>query len=444
MAKIIFVSNRLPYQIDRTESNEYVSKLSVSGLVSGVQSMFKKHEGIWIGWAGESAEVVANARHLLHDWEKEGYYAVDIPSDLLTAAHESFNNRSLWSLFHYFIDFIDFQRSDWEAYKEYNKRFTEAVVDKYQHGDTVLVNDFQLMLVPKLLREIIPDAKIGYFHHITFPTSDVFERLPVGRELIEGVLGANYAGFHTYRHVKAFERSARRMGLGIGDTTLDINPIGIDPNFWTETLALPKTTSLAKWMKEQFHKKKIILATERLDYTKGIKERIKAYDYLLETHPELRKQVVLCQIAVHSRQNVPLYQTIAQEVDQAVGRLNGKYGTLDWTPIYYDNRGYTQEELCALYSISEVGCVTPLIDGLNLVSKEYVLSGGNKRSLILSKFAGAADELKGAKIVNPYDIEEVGDAMYEALNSSNVGKLKSLVKSNTIFDWADRLLKGVE
>jgi trehalose 6-phosphate synthase/phosphatase len=441
MSKIIFVSNRLPYHIASGE-NGYESRLSVSGLVSGVQAIFKEHEGIWIGWSGEVAENLDRVGHLIDEWEKDGYYAVDIPSGLLVQAHESFNNRSLWSLFHYFIDFIDFKREDWEAYKRYNQLFADNILGHYESGDTVFINDFQLMLVPSLLRKVIPDIKISYFHHITFPTSDIFERLPVAKELIEGLLGADYIGFHTQGHVKAFERSVKRLGLELGRTRTDVNPIGVDVNFWEECLKRPETQATAKFYKSCFGKKKIILATERLDYTKGIKERIAAFDYLLETYPELRKKVTLVQVAVHSRLETPLYETIGEEVDRAVGKLNGKYGTLDWQPIHYSNRGFTQEELCALYSVSEVGCVTPLIDGLNLVSKEYVLSGSNKRSLILSKFAGAADELKDAIIVNPYDIEEVGEAMYTALHTSNVGKLKPVVKSNTIFDWANKLLSS--
>lgn len=442
--KLLFVSNRLPYHIHKNENGEFESKLSVSGLVTGVQSIFKKHEGIWIGWSGESAENTENVKHLIKEWEKDCYFAVDIPNDILVNAHENFNNRSLWSLFHYFIDFVDFRREDWEAYKQYNQLFADCVLDKYTEGDTVFVNDFQLMLLPKILREAKPNIKIAYFHHITFPTSDIFERLPVAKELLEGVLGADYVGFHTRGHVKAFERAVKRVGLELGRTKAEANPIGIDTEFWENTLETRETKMTARWMKSCFSKKKIILATERLDYTKGIKERIRAYEYLLEKHPELRGEIALVQVAVHSRMNVPLYQDIGREVDEAVGRLNGKYGRLDWQPIYYTNRGFTQEELCALYSISEVGCVTPLIDGLNLVSKEYVLSGSNKRSLILSKFAGAADELKDAYIVNPYDIDEVGEAMYKGLTTSNVGKLKPLVKKNTIFNWADRLLDSVK
>ncbi len=444
MSKIIFVSNRLPYHLAKTE-NGYESRLSVSGLVTGVQSIFQKHEGIWLGWAGESEEICKQNTHILKEWEKENYFSVPIPNDILVEAHENFNNRSLWSLFHYFIEYVDFQRADWEAYKTYNALFAKTILQHYKDGDVVFVNDFQLMLLPKLLREARKDIKVGYFHHITFPTSDIFERLPVAKELLEGLLASDYIGFHTENHVKSFKRAYHRLGLeNTQFATIEANPIGIDIEFWAKTLASSETNTRAKWMKGAFDKKKIILATERLDYTKGIKERLKAYDYLLETYPELRKQVTLVQIAVASRQSVPVYRTIAEEVDQAVGRLNGKYGTLDWTPVRYFNRGCTQEELCSLYSISEVGCVTPLIDGMNLVSKEYVMSGSNKRSLILSKFAGAADELKEALIVNPYDTAEVGEAMYKALTTSNVGKLKKAVESNTIFNWADRLFDGVE
>src|SRR6478609_2003063 len=178
MSKIIFVASRLPYELKKTEKG-YESKLAVSGLVSGVRSMFLKHNGIWIGWAGESKEVCDNNKDIIKEWEKENYVAVSIPRDTLTDALESFCNRSLWSLFHFFIDFVDFERSDWEAYKEYNQIFADCVLEHYEDGDTILIQDFQLMLLPSLLRKNLPKAKIGFFLHITFPTSDIFERLPV-------------------------------------------------------------------------------------------------------------------------------------------------------------------------------------------------------------------------------------------------------------------------
>lgn len=442
--KLLFVSNRLPYYIAKTDTGDYESRLSVSGLVSGVQSIFKEREGVWLGWGGDSAEVLEKNHHLVKEWEKENYFAVPIPNDILVNAHENFNNRSLWSLFHYFIDFVDFQRADWEAYKLYNQIFADAVIEHYNDGDTVFINDFQLMLVPALLRKALPNAHISYFHHITFPTSDIFERLPVAKELLSGVLGADSVGFHTKGHVKSFERAVKRMGLELGRTHVEANPIGIDPFFWEETLKTPETKMRAKWMKACFSNKKIILATERLDYTKGIKERIKAYDYLLEAHPEVKGEVILVQVAVSTRQGIPIYEDIAEQVHKEVGRMKGKYERLDWRPMYYTNKGFSQEELCALYSISEVACVTPLIDGLNLVSKEYTLSGGNDRALILSKFAGSVDELPEAYVVNPYNIEEVGEAMFTALSNPNVEKLKKAVKANTIFDWADRALNKIK
>lgn len=441
--KTIFVSSRLPYHLYKTDSG-YESRLSVSGLVSGVQAVFQKREGIWVGWAGESKEICQQNANILEQWEKEGYYAVPIPTDTLTDGLENFCNRSLWSLFHYFINYVDFERSDWDAYKEYNQLFADIILEHYEDGDFIAVQDFQLMLVPKLLREQRPSIKISYFHHITFPTSDLFERLPVGKELIEGVLGADRVGFHTQKHVKAFERSARRFGLDLGRTQTQVNPIGVDDLFWEDCLKKPETLTRTDYYKSCFPGKKIILAVERLDYTKGIVERIKAFGYLLEKYPELHGKVTLIQIAVHSRVNVPLYQTIGEEVDRAVGRLKGQYRRFDWLPIYYTNQGFSQEELCSLYSISDVACVTPLIDGLNLVSKEYVISGGDNRALILSQFAGAADELKDAFVVNPYDYEEVGEAMYKALHTPNVKELKPIVKANTIYNWADRILEGID
>jgi trehalose 6-phosphate synthase/phosphatase len=441
MGKLIFVSNRLPYHIAKTE-NGYESRISVSGLVTGVLSVFEEHEGIWIGWSGESKEVCEENLDILKSWESENYFSVPIPDNVLTEAHENFNNRSLWSLFHYFIDFVDFKRNEWDAYVEYNKLFAKTILEHYSEGDTVFVNDFQLMLVPKLLRQEKQNINVRYFHHITFPTSDIFERLPVAKELLEGILGADYIGFHTENHVKSFWRSCNRVGLKIDPNvkTIEANPVGVDIEYWKNLVENPYTKINSNWIKSCFNGRKLILATERLDYTKGIKERIRAYQYLLETYPELQGHVTMIQVAVHSRLGTPIYDTIGREVDEAVGRLNGKYKRFDWRPIYYTNQSFTQEELASLYMASDVGCVTPLIDGLNLVSKEYVLSGDNNRALVLSKFAGVADELKDAYIVNPYDAEEVGEAMYKALYEPNVEKLKPIVEANTIQRWAKQVL----
>jgi trehalose 6-phosphate synthase/phosphatase len=441
--KTIFVSNRLPYELKLGDSG-WESQLSVSGLVSGVKKVFEEHEGIWLGWMGQSLDIHKQNIDLVKEWEKESYYAVGIPTDTLTAAHEGFNNRSLWSLFHYFPNYVEFKRDEWEAYKEYNRLFTECILEHYNNGDVVFINDFQLMLVPQMLRKIKPKMVIKYFHHIPFPSRNVFSFLPVAKELIKGLLGADYVGFHTYDHAKNFERAAKEFGLKLGKTKVEANPIGIDPTFWEKALQTKEVQDTAHWVRHSYYNKKIILATERLDYTKGIPERLQAFEYLLETYPEWRENVVLIQIAVHSRQGIPIYQRIGERVDRAVGKLNGRFGRLDYTPIHYTNKAWTQEGLAGLYSSADVACVTPLIDGWNLVSNEFVASGNNNRALILSKFAGAASLLKDATIVNPYDIVEVGEAMRAALETPNVESLKPMVESNTIFDWADRALNGVK
>lgn len=442
MKKIIFVANRLPYELRQGEHGLWESKLAISGLVTGVQRVFKDHEGIWIGWAGQNKEICQDHKNIIKSWEKKGYYAVPIPADTLTSAHEGFNNRSLWSLFHYFPNYVEFNRKEWEAYQEYNQLFATTVLEHYKDGDTVFVNDFQLMLLPKYLREQRPNMEIKYFHHITYPTSDVMQFLPVAKELVEGITHANSVGFHTNAHVKSFERSVHRFGLKLGDCGVRANPIGIDPDFWRKALKKPSVQETKNWIRHSFYNKKIILATERLDYTKGIVERLHAFEYLLDTYPDLRGTAVLIQIAAASRTGIPVYDRMSERVDSAVGRLNGKYGMLDYTPVHYTNKPWSQEGLAALYSCADVACVTPLIDGWNLVSNEFVVSGNDNRSLILSKFAGASTLLTDSILVNPYDIVEVGEAMRTALDSYNVTPLKAKVLSNTIFDWSNRALNG--
>lgn len=440
MGKVIFLANRLPFELEKTEEG-WQSKDVVSGLVTGVLSVLRSSNGVWCGWSGQNKEISDLNRDIIKGWEKENCFAVDVPTDLLVEAHEQFNNKSLWALFHSFVNYVDFNRKEWEAYKEYNELFSNCVLEHYEEGDTIAIQDFQLMLVPSLLREKLPNAKISFFLHIPFPTSDIFEKLPIARELIAGVLGADYIGFHTRWHVKAFTRAARRVNLEIPERCrIEANPVGVDVSFWENTLQKPEIQAKARWMKACFQNKGIILATERLDFTKGIKERLKAYEYLLTNYPELHEKVVLVQVAVLSRQATELYRKLGEEVHKEVGRINGKFGKMNWTPIYYTNIGYSQEDLCALYSISKVACVTPLVDGLNLVSKEYVISGSDRRALILSKFAGASEELKDAYIVNPYDTEMVGELMYKSLHHFNTGKLKKAVKNNNISDWANKII----
>lgn len=446
MGKCIFVANRLPYEL-KCVDEQWQSKRAVSGLVSGVLSIFAKKQGIWLGWAGQPKEICEQNRDILRQWEKEGFVSIDIPDDILVEAHEKFNNRALWSLFHNFITYVDFERSEWEAYKEYNRLFALCVIDKYEKGDLIFVNDFQLLLVPKYIKEVIPDAKIAYFHHIVFPPADVFHTLPVAKELLEGVLCADVIQFHTKKHVKNFREACEEVGLEITSTVED-NPIGIDPEQFQKYFDKESAVAKAKWMEDCFWNKKIICSVERIDPIKGIIERLLAYESMLDKNPEFRENVVLVQVAVGSREKTELYQSLHKEIDQLVGKINGKYNTLNWQPVRYINTGFNQRDLAILYSVSDVACITSLSDGFNLVALEYCASELYKkdRTLILSKFTGAADYLKDAIIVNPYDYEDVGDKLAYALENGGEGmmsKLQETIRQNTIYDWANRLFNSL-
>jgi len=460
--RVIVVSNRLPFTLKRSGDGWRTEK-SAGGLAVAMNPILKQTAGIWIGWSGEASGIRDDKRErLLRQWaERERYFTVDLPPEVARGFYEGFSNQALWPLFHHFPALLNFDPNEWKAYVKANELFRDVILEHLGPNDLVWVHDYHLMLLPRLLREAAPQARVGFFLHIPFPSSAVFRILPRREELLEGLLGADYLAFHTYRYLQHFRNSALRL-LGIdshmdrvetvGRTVrLEALPIGIAPEQFTKLLDEDETTRkrLAE-MRERFRCCRVLLAVDRLDYTKGIPERLRAFRRLLSDAPHLRGQVVLVQVAVPSRERIPMYKELRQEVDELIGQINGEWSTPDWTPLIYLRRNLPRTELTALYALADVAWVTPLRDGLNLVAKEYVACHPEGDGvLVLSEFAGAAAEMGEAFIVNPYDEERTAEAVARALalppeaRRERMSALYKRVTQNNVFSWSERFLSNL-
>ena len=457
--RVVVASSRLPLSLRRSAETWRVERSS-GGLATAMRPILAQTGGIWIGWPGDSPRRPDPRRDaILSEWRaKEGIVAVELPARTARGFYEGFANQTLWPLFHHFPSGVVFESGGWEAFTEANRRFLDTLLAHLREGDLVWVHDYHLMLLPRMLREARPGARIGFFLHIPFPSSEVFRILPRREELLHGLLGADLLVFQTHGHLQHFRTSLLRI-LGIdsrmdrvdvgGRTTrLEALPIGIDPQELTRLLdSDPRTARRLHQLRARFEGKQLLLAVDRLDYTKGIPERLRAFRRLLEGAPDLRGRVVLIQVAVPSREAIPRYGELRREVNELVGEIVGDFGTPDWTPLVYVRRSVPRPELAALYAASDVGWVTPLRDGMNLVAKEYVAcQRGAAGVLLLSEFAGAAAEMGEAFIVNPYDEERTAVVLEHALREpegerrDRMETLYRRVVRNDVFAWGRRFL----
>jgi trehalose 6-phosphate synthase/phosphatase len=460
--RLIVVANRLPLTL-RAAGVGWTDEPSPGGLVTALGPILKRTGGLWIGWAGEGEGPPTGRRERLQTWEEHfGYVAVELPRLVAQRYYHGYANQTLWPLFHQFPSRLEFNPEGWDAYVEANRRFRDAVLERLRPGDRIWVHDYHLMLLPQLLREAVPEATIGFFLHIPFPPSDLFRVLPRREELLRGALGADLIAFQTHLHLQHFRASLLRI-LGLGSrmdrvtvegrfSGLEALPIGIVPEEFLDPLDRdPAVTRALGKLRRRFRGRRLMLAVDRLDYTKGIPERLRAYRRLLEGASRLRGRVVLIQIAVPSRDRIPRYGELRSEVNQVVGEINGDFGTPDWTPVIYIRRSVPRPELVALYRAADVGWVTPLRDGMNLVAKEYAAcQRGAAGVLVLSEFAGAAAEMGEALLVNPYDEERTAAAVERALSlpveerRERMAALFGRVARNNAFAWSERFLRSLE
>jgi trehalose 6-phosphate synthase/phosphatase len=453
-SRLIVVSNRLPVSLVKEETG-WKAKRSAGGLATAMDPILKQGGGIWIGWSGthdkESPEVLKLLR------EDQSCIAVNLPADLGEKFYEGYANQALWPLFHNFTSKLHFDADSWEAYIAANHLFCDAVVAEFHPGDRIWVHDYHLMLLPNLLRERLPNAAIGYFLHIPFPASDIFSILTRGEELLGGLLGADLIAFHTHLHLQHFRMSLRRLlGTESAVDRLDLSgrevrlqalPIGIAPADFLGIKDQPETSDQLARLRERYKGPKLIVAVDRLDYTKGIPERLRTFRRLLTNNPELIGKVVLMQVAVPSRENIGTYQNLRNEVHELISEINGDFGSSDWVPIVYIHRGIPRPELVAIYQFADVAWVSPLRDGMNLVAKEYVVCHPEgDGTLVLSSFAGAAAEMGEALLVNPFDEERTALSVKRALTMSDEEKhdrmlaLHERVLRNNVFAWSDGFL----
>ncbi len=437
MSKIIITSFRLPYEL-KEENGERKVRRSISGLVTGIEDLRERTDTIWIGWEGVDTKTYKQYEEQFIEARKDRFINVEVSSYLIEKAYNGFINQELWSIFHGFINYSRFIQEEWEAFIKLNELFADKIVDNYNDGDIVYIQDFQLMLVPEMLKEKVPNIKVGFFLHIPFPSAGIFKLIPVYKNLVRSLSKTDYIGFHT----ETFANNYRDLCLEeeINTDAIDVNPIGI--NFDKLKVNKEKALNIRNSIGTP-----IILGCERADFAKGILERLSAYELLLKNNKDIRENVTLVQLAVGSRKGSQSYQEIGQAIDCLVADINGKYGTLSWTPIRYLTYGLDKETLFSLYSISDICSVNSLADGLNLVSFEYcgVESMIDNRSLILSQFAGASDILTDAHIVNPRDIDNLANTFYDVLKNPNNAmiQLREKVKNHRIEDWTDKFLNKI-
>ncbi|KAI8838848.1 glycosyltransferase family 20-domain-containing protein [Chytriomyces cf. hyalinus JEL632] len=468
--RLLIVSNRLPITVATdASSNAFTCKRSTGGLVAGLSGLAKNTQFMWYGWPGISVQSEAMQRDMREHLRKE-YDAVPmfLPDSVAKDYYSGFCNGILWPLFHYHPNELSFNPAHYAAYTAANRLFAQCLAEDIQPGDVVWIHDFHLMLLPSLLNQLLhPNlraaVKIGFFLHTPFPSSEVYRILPVRKELLIGVLGgSDCVGFQTYDYARHFMSScARILGLHCFPDGVEFqgrkvkvgtHPIGIDPEKFKTGLHSPTVQSHITRLKTRFKNTKIMIGIDRLDYIKALPQKLHAFSYLLYKHPELRDgNCVLIQVAVPSRGDVVEYQNLERVVDGLVGKVNGRFGTVECVPVYYVHRGVSFEELVALYAVADVCVVSSTRDGMNLVSYEFIASQqGQHGVLVLSEFAGAAQSLNGAIIVNPWNTEELAQGMYDALTmpakrkEENYHKLSRYVDKYTAERWGNTFVNELK
>jgi trehalose 6-phosphate synthase/phosphatase len=436
MPRLIVISNRLPFSIkSRTAAGVYEFVPSSGGLVSALSSYIARRsaedpqfECVWVGWPGGTVEPLDQAAVRSQMRVEQRAQPVFLTEPEMDSFYHGFCNSTLWPLFHYFPSYTAYSEEQWETYQHVNRIFCETALAIIQPGDVVWVHDYQLLLLPRMLRERAADVQIGFFLHIPFPSFEIFRYLPTQwrRALLEGMLGSDLVGFQTHDYTQYFLRSVfRTLGFEhhLGEITMGAEvrraeafPIGIDFERFMDTARSPEVAELRQQLEAGLRGKKAIFSVDRLDYSKGLLHRLRGYECFLEKRPEWRGRVVFILNVVPSRGEVEQYQRMKQELDELVGQINGAYGSVDWVPILYQYRSLGFAEMVALYNLAPIALITPLRDGMNLVAKEYLASKPDGTGvLILSEMAGAARELGEAVLINPNHRQEIAEALHEAV-----------------------------
>jgi len=461
MGRLLIISNRLPVSVTK-RANNLSFQPSVGGLATGLASFRESHQSQWIGWPGIAKDKLSaeQKKQIVDNLKEHNCHSVFLSAKDVRNFYYGFCNKTIWPLFHYFPLYAAYKEQYWQAYKNVNKAFCETVIRIAKPGDYIWVHDYQLMLMPQLVRDKLPDAQIGFFLHIPFPSFELFRLLPWRKEILKGLLGADLIGFHTYDYVRHFLSSTARItatehsmgALAIDDRIVKVDafPMGIDYDKYSTAAEDPTVKKRLSTIQKKVGERKVILSIDRLDYTKGITQRLEAFDLFLTQNPEYKEKVTLILVAVPSRTGVEDYAELRRQLEGLVGRINGEHGTLGWVPVWYLYRFLPFERIAALYNAANVALVTPLRDGMNLIAKEFVATKKDGRGvLILSEMAGAASELGEAIAVNANNKQEIINAIKDALEMpiEEQTKRNRLMQSRlcryTVARWANDFLEAL-
>lgn len=463
MSKIILISNRLPTTAQKSNGVLTYQK-SIGGLATGLKNYHAQTDSIWVGWPGIADEEITPAEKKAIQNELQNTYQclpVFLTEKEIDRYYNGFCNETIWPLFHYFAGKTKYDIETWEAYRQVNEKFFKTVATVIGENDIIWVHDYQLMLLPRMIKEQFPDTQVGFFLHIPFPSSEIFRLLIWREEILRGLLGADLIGFHTFEYVRHFLSSTRHL-LGLENTMnrisyedryvqADAFPMGIDYQFFTQKHEDNSFQEEAREIIEKTKDMKIILSVDRLDYTKGIPERLKAFGRFLTHYPEYREKVRFNLIVAPSRVEVDIYDDLRKEITELVSSINGNFGTFTWMPVWFFFRSFSQESLIALYRHSDVLLVTPLRDGMNLVCKEYIAARTDYEGMVvISETAGAASELGEAVIVNANDYNAIASGLKTALDMPREEKIarnkmmhRRLRRYNVDF-WASEFLHALQ
>ena len=468
MNRLIIVSNRLPFALDSAGDDLWTVTPAVGGVVSAVEPVLRERGGTWIGWPGIAGKIPQGP---LGDATRDAGYNI-VPVALSETERDEFyygySNEVIWPLFHDLQNFCNFEPTYWQAYKQVNERYADAIIRNARPDDFIWVHDYHLMYVAQALREQSTSQNLSaltFFLHIPFPPYDIFSKLPQQRRLLRALLQFDLLGFQTRRDVRNFLQCVRRVMpdakvLSRGEThvirfemrkiRVGHFPIGIDFDSFENAAQSEAVAQRSQQLRASFPDCQLMLGLDRLDYSKGIPERLRSFRNALERYPEMRSRVVLIQIVVPSRVEIPRYHEFKGRIDRLVGDINGRFSTSTWIPVQYHFRGLDREDLLAHYRACDIAFITPLKDGMNLVAKEYCACRVHEDgALILSQFAGAAEQLKpDALLVNPYDVEQMADTIVKAFRmgpverTARMKRMRRMIHKENVFRWVDSFLKA--
>ncbi len=465
--RLVIVSNRLPVVLSKGADGEWQSKPGSGGLVTALAPVLRRRGGLWIGWPGTNKEDEVDLEPLLASATADAGYSL-IPVALTAEEHDKFylgfSNEIIWPLFHDLQSFCRFEPSFWECYEDVNRSFAQVIVEQTTADDYVWVQDYHLMNVAQELRSQDVERQMGFFLHIPFPPPDIFLKLPWRSRVLEGLLEYDLVGFQTERDLRNFKlcvhallkdatvdetQAITTVQCGGRTTRLGFFPIGIDFDEFAKHAETQEVAETAWSLREALPNRQLMLGVDRLDYTKGIPERLQAFRRALARYKELHGKITFVQLVIPSRTDIQEYAELKAEIEREVGEINGEFTTPGWVPVHYLFRSLARTDLVAYYRSAEITLVTPLKDGMNLVAKEYCASSIETGVLILSEFAGAAPQMAdGALLVNPYDVNGVADAIFQAWampeeeRRKRLAKLRRVVREQDIFWWVDSFLQA--